>query len=110
MVWSLSHFEIKKIMIKILYDQHCSLCSKEINYYRSIAPKGIFMWCNLHKHNKLLRKYGITYNDALLSLHAIDDKEVIYRGVDAFCLNMEQLKRMEIIKFYHQTAADLLCQ
>ena len=99
MVWSLSHFEIKKIMIKILYDQHCSICSKEINYYRSIAPKGIFMWCNLHKHNKLLRKYGITYNDALLGLHAIDDKDRIYRGIDAFCLIWNNLKKWRLLSF-----------
>ena len=86
-------------MIKILYDQHCSLCLKEINYYKSIAPKGIFMWCNLHKHNKLLHKYGITYNDALLSLHAIDDKDRIYRGIDAFCLLWNNLKRWRLLSF-----------
>jgi len=68
------------------------------------------MWCNLHKHNKLLRKYGITYNDALLSLHAIDDKDRIYRGIDAFCLIWNNLKKMEIIKFYNQAATDLLYQ
>lgn len=86
-------------MIKILYDQHCSLCLKEINYYKSIAPKGVFLWCNLHTHHELLRKYGITQKDALLSLHAIDGKERLYRGVDAFCLIWNNLKGWRLLGF-----------
>jgi predicted DCC family thiol-disulfide oxidoreductase YuxK len=99
MVWSLSLFNIKQIMIKILYDQQCSLCSKEINYYKSIAPKGIFLWCNLHTNNKLLRKYGIKHNEALMSLHAIDGKEKLYRGIDAFCLIWNNLKGWALLSF-----------
>jgi predicted DCC family thiol-disulfide oxidoreductase YuxK len=94
-----SFFKNKKIMIKILYDHHCSLCSKEINYYRSIAPKGIFLSCNLHAHNELLRKYKITHKEALLSLHAIDTKEKLYRGVDAFCLIWNHLRGWRLLSF-----------
>ena len=86
-------------MIKILYDQHCSLCLKEINYYKSIAPQGVFLWCNLHTHHELLRKYDIAQKDALLSLHAIDGKERLYRGVDAFCLIWNNLKGWRLLGF-----------
>ena len=99
MVWSLSLFKTNKIMIKVLYDQHCSLCSREINYYKSIAPKGVFLWCNLHTHHELLSKYGIVQKDALLSLHAIDGKERLYRGVDAFCLIWNNLKGWRLLSF-----------
>lgn len=99
MVWSLSLFNIKQIMIKIFYDQHCSLCSKEINYYKSIAPQGIFLWRNLHTNNTLLRKYGIKHNEALMSLHAIDGKERLYRGIDAFCLIWNNLKGWRVLSF-----------
>lgn len=98
MVWSLSLLKFKN-MIKILYDQHCSLCLKEINYYKSIAPKGVFLWCNLHTHHELLSKYGIAQKDALLSLHAIDGKERLYRGVDAFCLIWNNLKGWRLLGF-----------
>ena len=86
-------------MIKIFYDQHCSLCSKEINYYRSISPKGIFMWCNLHTNNKLLRKYGITLKDSLLSLHAIDEKKRLFKGIDAFWLIWNNLRGWRFLSF-----------
>ena len=79
-------------MIKILFDNECSICKKEINYYKSIAPLGTFLWCNLHTHQDMLSKYQITYKDALLSLHAIDEKEKLHKGIDAFCLIWKHLR------------------
>lgn len=84
-------------MIKILFDNRCSLCKREINYYKSISPKGIFHWCDLHKNNALLYKYKITRQDALLSLHAIDEKKILYKGVDAFCIIWRELKWWNIL-------------
>lgn len=84
-------------MIKILFDNQCNICKKEIRYYQSISPSEVFLWCDLHKNKTLLRKYKITLKDALLSLHAIDEKECIYKGVDAFCLIWKHLRGWNLI-------------
>lgn len=84
-------------MIKILFDNQCNICKKEIRYYQSISPPGIFLWCNLHANKELLRKHKITYKDALLSLHAIDEKESLHKGVDAFCLIWKYLRGWRLL-------------
>ncbi len=84
-------------MIKILFDNQCNICKKEIRYYKSIAPAGIFLWCNLHTNKELLNKYQITRKDALLSLHAIDEKEILYKGIDAFCLIWKHLRGWSVL-------------
>jgi len=38
-------------MIKIFFDDACSLCQKEIHYYKSISPKKKFQWLNIHENN-----------------------------------------------------------
>jgi predicted DCC family thiol-disulfide oxidoreductase YuxK len=84
-------------MIKILFDNQCNICKKEIRYYQSISPSKIFLWCDLHTNKTLLRKYKITHKDALLSLHAIDEKESLYKGVDAFCLIWKHLRGWNLL-------------
>ncbi len=84
-------------MIKILFDNQCNICKKEIQYYQSISPPRTFLWCNLHTNKALLRKYKITHKDALLSLHAIDEKESLHKGVDAFCLIWKHLRGCSFI-------------
>jgi len=86
-------------MIKILFYNRCSLCKREINYYKSIAPKGKFLWCDLHKNLSLLRKYKIAHNEALLSLHAIDENKKLHKGIDAFCLIWNELNGWHLLSF-----------
>ena len=44
-------------MIIVFYDGKCNLCSKEINYYRKIAPIGKFNWQDVNiKSNALIYK------------------------------------------------------
>ena len=35
------------MMIEVYFDGKCGLCSKEIAYYQSIAPSGIFVWMDI---------------------------------------------------------------
>ena len=86
-------------MIKILFDNQCNIFKKEIQYYKSIAHTDIFLWCNLHTNKEILNKYKITYKDALLSLHAIDEKEILYKGIDAFCLIWKHLRGWRYLSF-----------
>ena len=54
--------------IKIFFDSKCSICTTEINYYRAIADKNTFIWCDLHNDSKTLRAYGVDYKKALLGI------------------------------------------
>ena len=71
-------------MIKVFYDGKCNLCSKEINYYRRIAPIGIFDWQDINLLSDKYVNMGINISDALKTLHVIDIDNKLYLGVDAF--------------------------
>lgn len=50
-------------MITVFYDGKCGLCSKEINYYRKIAPNDIFDWQDITKSADELKKEGISLTE-----------------------------------------------
>ena len=84
-------------MIKVFYDGKCSLCSNEINYYRRIAPSGIFDWQDITLLNSNFIKTGIKTSDALKMLHVIDNKNILHIGVDAFIVIWNNLSYWRII-------------
>lgn len=73
-------------MIEVYYDGQCGLCSKEINYYKSIAPEGLFDWQDITQTDDGLEKHNIRLSDALRLLHAQDHNGSLHIGVDAFIL------------------------
>lgn len=86
-------------MITIFYDGKCGLCSKEINHYRKIAPDGIFDWQDINMSSQSLTIVGVNLTEGLKLLHAMDDDERLYVGVDAFVLIWKQLPRWKILSF-----------
>jgi len=89
--------------IIIFFDSKCSICSKEINFYRSIAPKNTFLWCDLHSDSSLLKDYALDYKEALLMLHAMDEKEMVYIGIDAFALIWRNIPRFYLLAMIIKT-------
>jgi predicted DCC family thiol-disulfide oxidoreductase YuxK len=83
-------------MIKVFYDGKCNLCSKEINYYRRIAPSGIFDWQDITLLNSDFINTGIKTSDALKMLHVIDNN-TLYIGVDAFIIIWKNLSYWKIL-------------
>ena len=79
-------------MITVFYDGKCGLCSKEINHYRKIAPKGIFDWQDITESDEKLKIEGISLPEGLKILHAKDNDGKIHLGVKAFILIWKQLK------------------
>ncbi len=71
-------------MITVYYDGKCGLCSREIAYYRRIAPEGVFDWRDVARDPAPLREIGVSQADALRLLHARDDAGRLHVGVDAF--------------------------
>ncbi|MDG1858113.1 MAG: DUF393 domain-containing protein [Emcibacteraceae bacterium] len=73
-------------MIKIFYDDRCSLCSREIDYYKRITPSADIVWCGISQNINTLEKNGISYLESLKNIHVINSEGKVYRGVDAFIL------------------------
>ena len=71
-------------MITVFYDGKCGLCSREIAYYRRIAPDGRFNWRDAARDPSALNDIGVTQADALMHLHAQDAQGRLRIGVDAF--------------------------
>ena len=71
-------------MIKVFYDGMCSLCSREIDYYKRVAPTNKFEWIDVTKNASELRKYSLSKVETLKVLHVIDSSGKISRGVEAF--------------------------
>ena len=84
-------------MITVFYDGQCGLCSKEIDYYRRIAPNGVFDWQDITESADDLNKEGVSLSEGLKHLHAKDNSGQIYIGVDAFTLIWKQLKRWRVL-------------
>jgi len=85
------------LMVTVFYDGKCGLCSKEINYYREIAPSGIFNWQDITQSQHELNSEGISLSEGLKILHAKDENGNIYKGVDAFILIWKQLTWWRIL-------------
>lgn len=87
-------------MITVFYDGKCSLCAKEINHYRKIAPVGIFNWQDITTSADERKKAGISLSEGLKLLHAKDEEGLMHVGVDAFILIWRQLKRWRFLAFF----------
>ena len=84
-------------LTKVFYDGKCGLCSKEINYYKKIAPKNIFEWHDIASNPNVLKDIRVSQYDALMYLHAMDQKSNLKIGVDAFILIWDKLKYWKIL-------------
>ena len=90
-------------LTKVFYDGKCGLCSKEINYYKRIAPKNIFEWHDIASNPEKLKEIHVSQYDALMYLHATDQKSNLKIGVDAFILIWAQLKYWKILSILVKT-------
>ena len=88
--------------IIVYFDGICSLCSKEIAYYRRIAPAGIFEWRDIANQADYLEGTGLSQADALRYLHVRDKEGHMQIGVDAFILIWDQLKFWNLLSFVIQ--------
>ena len=84
-------------MIEVYFDGKCGLCSREIRYYRSIAPSNIFDWLDIASDPSPLVKYNITQADALRRLHVRDNEGKWHKGVMAFIVIWGQLRYWSIL-------------
>ena len=89
-------------MIKVMFDGKCPLCSKEINYYKRIAPPEVFDWLDIASNPELLKEFGISQITALKRLHVQNEKGEIKIGVDAFISIWRELSYWRILAWLVQ--------
>ena len=70
-------------MIKVLFNDSCSICSKEINHYKSLDNK--IKWIDINDLEISTKISGKSHEDLLRRLHVIKDDKV-YSGVSAFII------------------------
>ncbi|MDC0182585.1 DUF393 domain-containing protein [Nitrosomonadales bacterium] len=78
-------------MLSVFYDDRCKICSKEINFYKKIAPKNSLNWLGISSSKLDLKLANIKLVDALLYLHVKDSEGNFYIGVDAFIVIWKKL-------------------
>jgi len=87
-------------MITIFYDDKCNVCSREIKFYRKIAPKSLFNWLGIAASAKELKLENIKIVDALMYLHAKDCDGNLHLGVNAFILIWSQLSYFKYLSYF----------
>jgi len=96
----MSKFQRNTSMISVFFDGKCNLCSKEINYYRRIAPKNTFNWVDITKTPGELDKFEIKLSDGLRLMHVADSRGNIFTGVDAFIIMWKQIKYWKFLGLF----------
>ena len=96
----MSKFQRNPSMISVFFDGKCNLCSKEINYYRRIAPKNTFNWVDITKIPGELDKFEIKLSDGLRLMHVADSNGNISTGVDAFIIMWKQIKYWKFLGLF----------
>ena len=69
-------------MIKVLFNDSCKICSKEISHYKSLKPAEI-KWIDINDIEMSEEISGKNHRELLRRLHVIEDNK-IYSGVKAF--------------------------
>ena len=89
-------------MITVFYDGKCSLCSKEIKYYRNIAPVEAFYWLDITTPvgPDKFKKEGIPLSEGFKLLHAKDEEGLVHTGLNSFILIWKQLRGWKVLAFF----------
>jgi len=91
---------IKTMKITVLFDGKCSVCSKEISFYKRLSPTGQFIWQDVNSIDSM-EKYNIELHAALKHLHVIDNEKVLI-GVDAFARIWRNITCFKLLSFLIQ--------
>ncbi len=81
-------------MIKVLFNDSCSICSKEIRHYKSLDNN--INWIDINDLDISIKISGKSHRDLLRRLHVIKDDKV-YSGVRAFIIMWRNIPRYKWI-------------
>ena len=81
-------------MIKVLFNDSCPICSKEINHYKSLEND--INWIDINDLEISTKLSGKGHKDLLRRLHVVKDNEV-YSGVKAFVIMWRNIPKYKWI-------------
>ena len=84
-------------MIRVYYDGKCSLCKKEIEYYKTIAPINTFVWKDIATKPNHLEEINVSQSSALRRLHVLDNENNLVVGFNAFIVIWSKMKWWQLI-------------
>ncbi len=70
-------------MIKVLFNDSCAICSREINHYKTL--KNNINWIDINNLQDACKISGKSHRELLRRLHVVTDNQV-YSGVKAFVI------------------------
>lgn len=70
--------------LTVFYDGACSVCAAEMSHYRSKNHGGRLIFVDISDHSFDPSHYGITLDEFMARIHAIDRSGRVYRAVEAF--------------------------
>lgn len=70
--------------LTVFYDGACSVCAAEMSHYRSKNHGGRLVFVDISDHSFDPSPYGITLDEFMARMHAIDRSGRVYRAVEAF--------------------------
>ena len=77
-------------MIKVLFNDSCPICSKEINHYKSLDND--INWIDINDLHLSTKLSGKSHEELIRRLHVIKDNKV-YSGVKAFIIMWRNIPR-----------------
>ena len=78
-------------MIKVLFNDKCSICSTEINHYKSLNTNDIY-WLDINNLNESMELSGKTHKELLRRLKVIKNNK-LYSGVKAFIILWDSIPK-----------------
>ena len=77
-------------MIKVLFNDSCSICSKEINHYKSLDNK--INWIDINDLTLSTKLTGKSHRQLLRRLHVVENDKV-YDVVQAFIIMWKNIPK-----------------
>ena len=85
----------KKIMIRVYYNQKCTVCNIEISHYKKKNISNL-IWVDINTPSKDLKILGKSHKEMMRRLHVVDDK-TIYYGASAFIVLWSNLPNYRLL-------------
>ena len=82
-------------MIRVYYNQNCTVCNIEISHYKKKNISNL-IWIDINSPSEDLKILGKSYKEMMRRLHVIDDN-TIYSGAEAFIILWSNLPNYKLL-------------
>merc|ERR1712039_809617 len=84
-------------IVTLFYDGGCPLCRREISYYQGLDQRKRVSWLDIDADPAHLAPHGVSKDQAMALIHALDAQGRIQVGVPAFLAVWEQLPYWRVL-------------